>query len=73
MLGCVDDNELLALRRASPLRRKRSSSNELTFFTPVDPGRVVYTLYVVSDAYLGLDQQYQICLDVEEGLEEVRD
>ena len=33
---------------------------------------MVYTLYVVSDAYLGLDQQYDLCLEVVEGYEEVR-
>ena len=44
----------------------------MTFFTPETPGRVVYTLYVVSDAYLGLDQQYDLCLEVVEGYEEVR-
>lgn len=44
----------------------------MTFFTPEAPGRVVYTLYVMSDAYLGLDQQYDLCLEVVEGYEEVR-
>ena len=49
-----------------------SSQHQVTFFTPETPGRVVYTLYVMSDAYLGLDQQYDLCLEVVEGYEEVR-
>ncbi len=71
VLGCVEDNELLALKRSAV--HGRSAHHQLTFFTPEKPGRVVYTLYVMSDAYRGLDQQYDICLDVVEGLEEVID
>ena len=41
-------------------------SVQLAFFTPETPGRVIYTLYVMSDSYLGLDQQYEVCLDVTE-------
>ena len=28
-------------------------------------GRVIYALYIMSDCYLGMDQQYSVCLDVE--------
>ena len=40
------------------------NSLQLAFFTPETPGRVIYTLYVMSDSYLGLDQQYDVCLDI---------
>ena len=32
---------------------------------------MIYRLFVMSDSYLGLDQQYDIHLDVEEGFAEV--
>ena len=44
---------------------------QITFFTPEVPCRVIYRLFVVSDSYLGLDQQYDLHLDVEEGFAEV--
>ena len=70
VLGCVEDNELLALRRVGSFSRNRRSNQTLTFFTPQKTGRVIYTLFVMSDAYLGLDQQYDICLDVDDAEEE---
>ena len=67
------ENELLALKRAGlPKGCGGGAQHQVTFFTPETPGRVVYTLYIMSDAYLGLDQQYDLCLDVVEGYEEVR-
>ena len=67
------ENELLALKRAGMSKGGGGGAqHQVTFFTPEAPGRVVYTLYVMSDAYLGLDQQYDLCLEVVEGYEEVR-
>ncbi len=40
--------------------------------TPAEATRVVYTLFVMSDAYLGLDQQYDIGLEVVNDLKEVQ-
>lgn len=70
VLGCVEDRELLALKRAGVSARSRRSEHQVTFFTPEKPGRVVYTLYVMSDSYLGLDQQYEIALDVDGNVED---
>ena len=66
------ENELLALKRAGLAKGGGGAQHQVTFFTPETPGRVVYTLYIMSDAYLGLDQQYDLCLEVVEGHEEVR-
>ena len=71
ILGCVEDKELLALKRVAPSRGRGVNQQQLSFYTPEAGGRVVYTLYVVSDCYLGLDQMYELCLDVEEGFSEV--
>lgn len=31
---------------------------------PENPGRVIYTVYLMSDSYLGLDQQYDLYFEV---------
>ena len=63
VLGNVEDNmDMLALKRVNTVRG--SSSQQITFWTPEKSGRVILTLYVMSDSYLGLDQQYDIYLNV---------
>ena len=71
VLGSVEDRELIALKRV-PMSRNLSTTQQLTFFTPEVAGRVVYTLYVMSDSYLGLDQQYEVCLEAAEDHVEVQ-
>ena len=39
-----------------------STRSNLLFVAPPYPRHVIYTLYVISDCYLGLDQQYDICI-----------
>jgi activating signal cointegrator complex subunit 3 len=53
---------VIALKRVSYIRG--SSKQSLAIYTPENTGRVIYTLYMMSDSYLGLDQQYDICLDI---------
>ena len=61
-LGSVDDNELVAMKRVTLPPTK--SSQQLAFVTPEKEGRVILTFYLMSDSYVGLDQQYSILLDV---------
>ena len=62
-LGDVENNQdILALKRVSTVRGR--TTQQLNFWTPEEAGRVIYTLYVMSDSYLGLDQQYDIHLEV---------
>ena len=65
ILGNKDHNDLLGLKRVS----MRNGPNEtlgnrintsITFDTPSHIGKHNYTLYLVSDGYLGLDQQIDI-------------
>jgi len=63
-LGNQNDGELIALKRIG--HKSSRSFHQLTFVTPKRTGRVIYTLYLLSDGYLGLDQQYNIQLDVVE-------
>uniref|UniRef100_A0A8C6KGY8 Activating signal cointegrator 1 complex subunit 3 n=1 Tax=Nothobranchius furzeri TaxID=105023 RepID=A0A8C6KGY8_NOTFU len=62
VLGEVDRKELLAVKRVGFVRSHTSVS--VAFYTPEKIGRCIYTLYVMSDSYLGLDQQYDIYLNV---------
>jgi activating signal cointegrator complex subunit 3 len=64
VLGEIETQEVIALKRIGYVRSK--SKIPLSFYTPEVPGRVIYTLYVMSDSYLGLDQQYDMCLQVQE-------
>ncbi|XP_035275988.1 activating signal cointegrator 1 complex subunit 3 [Anguilla anguilla] len=62
VLGEVEKRELLAVKRVGYVRNRSTAS--VAFFTPEKTGRCIYTLYLMSDSYLGLDQQYDIHLNV---------
>lgn len=62
VIGDIENRELVALKRVGFVRNR--SSQQVAIYTPETPGRVIYTLYLMSDCYIGLDQQYDICLDV---------
>ncbi|CAL4069160.1 unnamed protein product, partial [Meganyctiphanes norvegica] len=62
VLGEANSGELLSLKRSPPVRGR--STYTLSFRTPKAPGRAVLTLYVMSDSYLGLDQQYDLPLEI---------
>ncbi|GFS12419.1 activating signal cointegrator 1 complex subunit 3-like [Elysia marginata] len=65
VVGDPEAREVLALKRVGPLRGgAKGTRAQIALFTPPTTGRVVYTLYLLSDAYLGLDQQYDLCFDV---------
>lgn len=65
-LGSQSDGELLALKRIA--YRSNKSSHQILFNAPRKLGRVIYTLYLISDGYIGFDQQYDIQFDVIEPL-----
>ncbi|OWK54587.1 Activating signal cointegrator 1 complex subunit 3 [Lonchura striata] len=62
ILGEVDKKELIALKRTGYVRNRNTVS--VAFYTPETPGKCIYTLYVMSDSYLGMDQQYDIYLNI---------
>lgn len=62
VLGEVDRRELLAVKRVGFVRNHTVAS--VAFYTPETTGKYIYTLFVLSDSYLGLDQQYDLRLDV---------
>ncbi|KAF6205050.1 hypothetical protein GE061_019217 [Apolygus lucorum] len=62
IVGDVERSELIALKRVSFSQRKTTAQLVLT--TPERTGPHNLTLYVLSDTYLGLDQQYDIEINV---------
>uniref|UniRef100_A0A8C5WDJ5 Activating signal cointegrator 1 complex subunit 3 n=1 Tax=Leptobrachium leishanense TaxID=445787 RepID=A0A8C5WDJ5_9ANUR len=62
ILGEVDKKELVALKRVGYVRTRSNVS--MAFYTPENTGRYIYTLYLMSDSYLGMDQQYDIYLNI---------
>ena len=62
ILGEMDSGELLAVKRVGQVRA--SSTVPLTFYTPEDLGRRIYTVYLINNAYLGMDQQYNVPLEI---------
>eukprot|EP00118_Oscarella_pearsei_P012972 m.99162 g.99162 ORF g.99162 m.99162 type:complete len:116 (+) comp37045_c0_seq1:6427-6774(+) len=62
VLGDVESGELVALKRVGFVRK--TTRINLAFYTPETAGRKIYTLYVMSDSYLGLDQQHDINVEM---------
>ena len=62
VLGEVETKEVVALKRVGYVRSRMNV--QLAFYTPENTGRVIYTLYFMSDSYLGLDQQIDVCFDI---------
>lgn len=61
VLGEVDSKELLAVKRLGFIRGRTRTS--LAFSSPDEPCRQIYSLYLISDCYLGLDQQVEMCFN----------
>ena len=61
LIGEVDSGELVALKRLGFVRG--TTRTTLAFTAPEEPCRKIYSLYLISDCYLGLDQQFQMCLN----------
>jgi len=61
VLGNVDSGELLALKRL-PFFRSRTKTS-LAFSAPDNSCHQICSLYLISDCYLGLDQQCELCLN----------
>lgn len=60
VIGDPKSNSLLSIKRLTLQQRARV---KLDFVAP-SPGHHNYTLYFMSDAYLGCDQEYKFSVDV---------
>nr|KAG5691791.1 hypothetical protein BaRGS_003187 [Batillaria attramentaria] len=63
VIGDPKNNSLLSIKRLS-LQQK--AKVKLDFLAP-SAGRHSYTVYFMSDSYMGCDQEYKIGIDVKEG------
>lgn len=57
------NNELTAMKRCANIQSNRRSIERLVFTCPDRPGKHVFTLYLLSDCYLGLDQQFDFSFE----------
>lgn len=62
VFGEMDSGELMAVKRVGQVRS--TSTVPLSFYTPENLGRRIYTVYLISDAYMGMDQQFDVPLDI---------
>lgn len=63
VLGDIPQRELWALKRASGVNNQRKIY-QLQFTAPCNLGPMKLTFYLISDCYIGLDQQYDIQLNI---------
>ncbi|XP_014472478.1 PREDICTED: activating signal cointegrator 1 complex subunit 3 [Dinoponera quadriceps] len=63
VLGEIVNKELLALKRVSGVNDQQRY-HQLQFHVPNRLGSMKLTFYLISDCYMGLDQQYDIFLNV---------
>jgi activating signal cointegrator complex subunit 3 len=61
VLGEIDSGELLALKRIGFFSDRTRVS--LAFTAPQHSCRKILSVYVISDSYLGLDQQFELSLN----------
>lgn len=61
-LGSQGTNELLAMKRIN--MRGLKSTNRITFQCPPRKGRLLLTLYLMSDCLLGCDQQFDLQIEI---------
>ncbi|CAD6222866.1 unnamed protein product [Miscanthus lutarioriparius] len=63
VIGDSSTNQLLAIKRVALQRRARV---KLEFSAPAETGRKDYMIYLMSDSYLGCDQEYEFTVDVKD-------
>lgn len=63
VIGDPKTNALLSIKR---LTLQQKAKVKLDFVAPKPNGDYEYTLYFMSDAYLGCDQEYKFKIKVEE-------
>ena len=63
VIGNNKSNSLLSIRR---LTLQQTAKVKLEFVAP-SPGHHNYTIFYMSNAYMGCDQEYKFSIDVKEG------
>ena len=64
VIGDSKTNSLISIKR---LTLAQKAKVKLDFVAP-SPGKHGYTLYFMSDSYMGCDQEYKFSLNIAEGV-----
>lgn len=64
VVGNPSKNELTSIKRVA--MKKKLMQVKMDFVAP-DPGKHKYQLFLMSDSYMGCDQEYELSLTVKEG------
>ena len=51
------------MKRLGVLNQRKTHRYQVVFVAPDTPCHVIYTLYLISDCYMGLDQQYDLNIE----------
>ncbi|KQJ92834.1 DExH-box ATP-dependent RNA helicase DExH12 [Brachypodium distachyon] len=63
VVGDFSTKQLLAIKRVALQKRARV---KLEFTAAAEPGQKEYMIYLMSDSYLGCDQEYEFTIDVKD-------
>ncbi|CAD6222865.1 unnamed protein product [Miscanthus lutarioriparius] len=63
VIGDSSTNQLLAIKRVALQKRARV---KLASSAPAEAGRKDYMIYLMSDSYLGCDQEYEFTVDAKD-------
>jgi pre-mRNA-splicing helicase BRR2 len=63
VIGDSSTNQLLAIKRVALQKRARM---KLEFSAPAEAGTMDYTIYLMSDSYLGCDQEHKFTVDIKD-------
>ena len=63
VVGDVERNTLMSIKRVTLQQRAQS---KLDFVAPDEPGEYTLQIFLMSDSFLGCDQQYEVTLSVGE-------
>ena len=61
VVGDTNTNNLLSIKRFT---LNKETKVKLEFTAPDDPGDYNFTLYLMSDSYMGCDQEYDVSVTV---------
>jgi pre-mRNA-splicing helicase BRR2 len=70
VVGDVERNTLMSIKRVTLQQRAQS---KLDFVAPDEPGEYTLQIFLMSDSFLGCDQQYEVTLSVGEAESEDED
>ncbi|RWS17895.1 Activating signal cointegrator 1 complex subunit 3-like protein [Dinothrombium tinctorium] len=65
VIGDADAGELIALKRLGFVGCAYNFTQNIVFTTPESAGRYIFKLYFLSDCYLGFDQEYDLCFEID--------